>query len=89
MKKTFNFYTDPGHGWIKVSRKVIEELNLLPVITHCSYVRNDFFYLEEDLDADNFIQAFEKKYGIRPKFITHVSNKSSKIRSYSSYKYEK
>lgn len=81
---SFNCYSDPGHGWIKVSRKVLTKLNIADKVTAFSYERGDHVYLEEDCDASLLIQALELK-GIKPVFKHTNTNKSSKIRSYNSY----
>ena len=90
MKK-YDFYSDPGHGWLKVKRSELHELGIADKITGFSYERGDFVYLEEDEDLSNFIEALEEKTG--EKFDSskhlryHIADKSSKIRSYLSYKY--
>ena len=81
---SFNCYSDPGHGWIKVSKKLIAKLNIADKITAFSYQRGDQVFLEEDCDASLFVQTLELK-GIKPVFKQFNSNKSSKIRSYNSY----
>jgi len=88
MKKKFNFYSDPGHGWLKVSKKLIQQLGIEDQITTYSYMRNDFVYLEEDCDASTFINAYEAKYGVKIEFKYNNSNRDSKIRSYATYNAE-
>ena len=83
---SFNYYSDPGHGWIKVSKKLITELNIADKITPYSYERGDQVYLEEDCDASRLIQTLELQ-GIKPVFKQFNSNRSSKIRSYNSYRF--
>ena len=91
MKK-YDFYSDPGHGWLKVKRKELEELGIANKITEYSYQRGDFVYLEEDADASIFIEALEKKTGEEFNYNLHVrkhiTDKVSRIRSYPSYKYK-
>jgi len=84
MQKTFNFYSDPGHGWVKVPIKLLDELSIRNKISSYSYVRGDFAYLEEDCDAAEFIGAIRAR-GIEPKFHELMTNKMSKIRSYNCY----
>lgn len=85
--KTFTFYQDPSHGWLKVPESLVRELGIAEKISKCSYERNDSVYLEEDMDAQTFIEAYKVKFGGEPKFVSKHTNKSSKIRSYRSYTY--
>lgn len=52
---TYKFFSDPSHGWLEVSRKELEELNLTNCISTYSYQFRDNVYLEEDMDADIFL----------------------------------
>lgn len=85
MRKVFDFYSDPGHGWAKVYFRELKELGLVGQITECSYQRGVFVYLEEDSDLSLFIDTYEKILGVKPKFNEHTTNKRSKIRRYSRY----
>jgi hypothetical protein len=60
MKKTCVFYTDPGHGWLRVKRADIDTLGIRNQITEYSYVKGDWAYLEEDCDAGTFMEAAKK-----------------------------
>ena len=62
-KKTFTFYHDPGHGWLKVNKKDLVELSLEDKISRYSYQSGDNIYLEEDCDATLFQQSYKAKYG--------------------------
>lgn len=62
-EKRFVFYSDPGHGWLEVSRQDLKELSLEDKISGCSYQKDDKVYLEEDCDATLFVKAYEAKYG--------------------------
>lgn len=84
----FTIYSDPGHGWAKVPVGLLNKLGIQEKITTYSYFRNNSAYLEEDCDLSTFINAC-KANGIQPHFIEKVTNKSSKIRSYSCYPYYK
>lgn len=83
-KKIYQFYCDPGHGWLKVTLAELESLKILHKITSCSYVKGDHIYLEEDCDAVIFAQAKDK---IGEKVITKgkYSDRASRIRSYDRY----
>src|SRR5665213_3386887 len=54
---TYNFYCDPGHGWLAVKRSELEALDLTDKISRYSYQKGDTVYLEEDGDASAFIEA--------------------------------
>ena len=58
MKKVFTLYADGGHAWAKVPRKLLEQLGILKDITHYSYQRGDYVYLEEDGDLSTFLVAY-------------------------------
>ena len=82
--KTIPYYTDPGHGWIKVSLKELEKYDLMDKISTYSYIRKDYAYLEEDGDANIYVRKLARKLtsmGIEAKLKILNSNKSSKIRS--------
>ena len=86
MIKVFNYYSDPGHGWVKVPIKLIESLGIADKVTRYSYTRKGFVYLEEDCDASTFIVSYRLKYGIDPIFREYnAREKISKIRSYDNY----
>lgn len=79
---TFDFYTDAGHGWLKVHVYDARDVGLEPEdFTAFSYRKGDHLYLEEDCDAGRFIAAWEnaqRKFAFRS--IDHGYN--SPIRSY-------
>lgn len=87
-KRSYTFYCDPGHGWLKVSYKEIKRLGIQNDITGHSYMRYNGeswdCYLEEDCDAPRFIEA-KKALGEEVKPSYRDSKKSSKVRSYYSY----
>lgn len=82
---TLQYYTDPGHGWAKVNRQVLINLGIAEDISAYSYMRGDFVYLEEDCDLDRLYQAADQA-SITIKLREHWTNKTSKIRSYRSYR---
>jgi hypothetical protein len=80
-KSTFDFVSDPSHGWLKVPMAELERLGIVDQISIYSYVRGDMAYLEEDDDAGVFKQAREARnepFSIK----VHSRNKQSRIRSY-------
>lgn len=84
MRK-YDFYSDPGHGWLKVERKELVELGIENQISGYSYQKGDFVYLEEDGDASKFMDAWEKKHDAKlmnSQITYHIADRASKIRSY-------
>jgi hypothetical protein len=83
-----NFYTDPGHGWVKIAKSKLVKLGIADKISSYSYMRKDFAYLEEDYDASLLIASLKEK-GFTFTVKEHVAReKSSKIRSYDCYHFE-
>ena len=83
----FDVITDPGHGWIKVPKKLLVELGIAEKITPYSYMRGDFAYLEEDVDAGTFFEAM-KAAGKPIEQRVRYADRQSRVRNYLSYKYE-
>lgn len=82
--KVFVCYNDPQHGWIKVPRKLLVELGVADQISTCSYQKGDFVYLEWALDAGIVFDRL-KEQGVTPVIRAKSTDRSSRIRSYSSY----
>lgn len=55
--KIYNFYSDPGHGWLEVKRSELAFLGILETISGFSYQKGDSVFLEEDCDAPKFFRA--------------------------------
>lgn len=81
----FTAYSDPAHGWVKVSKKLLKVLGIDTAISTFSYQKGEFAYLEEDGDASLFVRTYEEKYGVVPTITDKYSNGSSKIRTYENY----
>ena len=84
VKSKYQFYTDPGHGWLRVPYSELERLDIADKITRYSYTKGDNVFLEEDCDLSTFMKAktnLNEKIEIR----TINSNRQSRIRSYESY----
>ena len=82
-QRKFTFISDPGHGWLKVPIKLLQQLGIAHKITAWSFQRTPYAYLEEDCDMQLFVRAYEKQFGHKPDDGTYThSSKSSKIRSY-------
>ena len=64
MAKSYVFFEDPGHGWLRVPISEIEPIK--DKISSCSYMRGKYVYLEEDGDAFIFLEhKFGKNFNIR------------------------
>ena len=79
-----DFHSDPGHGWVQVTRDLINKLGIQNQISECSYQKGNLVYLEEDCDATLLVKALEAQ-NIPVTFREHISNRSSRIRNYARY----
>lgn len=82
--KTILFYSDPGHGWAKVSKKELVKLGIANEISSFSYENGDFAFLEEDSDLEKYIMALRAR-NIVYKFKETWTNRQSRIRNYYHY----
>ena len=57
QQKRYECFTDSGHGWVRVPRHELAELNIEDKISKYSYMRDEWVYLEEDVDAYVFFTA--------------------------------
>ena len=65
----YTFIEDPGHGWLKVPREELKQLDIEDKITSYSYMDSEYAYLEEDIDADVFVRAkYPNDYVARRRF---------------------
>ena len=78
------YYTDPGHGWIAIKRKVLNDLEVADKITVFSYQKGQTVYLEEDCDAFLVMQKLSEK-GITVNFDRKHTNNRSPIRNYNRF----
>jgi len=59
MRSYFEFISDPGHGWLKVTVRDLAALKLSPTdFSPYSYRNKSALYLEEDQDAGIFINVW-------------------------------
>ena len=63
MKRTFTFFSDPGHSWLEVPMALLKNFRVDNKISRFSFKSksSDVFqmaYLEEDCDAAIFIKAY-------------------------------
>lgn len=84
--KSITIYTDPSHGWAKVTLKELLKLDIIDKISSYSYIHKNglYAYLEEDCDLSTYMKALDDQ-SIKYKIINYHTNKSSKIRSYNRY----
>ena len=82
--KTFDYIQDAGHGWIKVPVYLLESLHIADKVSHYSYWRAGYGYLEEDCDAALFFNAYHAKHGQDPKLRDRISDRS-RVRNYAQY----
>ena len=82
----FHYYSDPGHGWLKVKISLLEELGIADKISSYSYMMGEHAYLEEDADASLFIDTM-RKAGKPYEFVEHCTkaDNRSAIRNYQRY----
>ena len=87
--KTYTFYQDPSHGWLKVPKIELETLGISDKISKFSYQYGKSAYLEEDCDLALFFNA-KGWQGTREFWDSGIisnkhTNKRSIIRSYQPY----
>lgn len=82
---TYDFIFDAGHGWLKVPRAELVRLGILEEVTSCSYQRDTWVYLEEDVDAKTFIKA-KKQHGEKFKYRERNCNAWNRVRNYASFR---
>lgn len=84
----YTYHQDPGHGWVEVPRKLIEDLDIAMDISHYSYVSEDGYrvFLEEDCDLSLFVEAFKAKFqGNAPELRDLYDDEDSWIRDLERY----
>lgn len=85
MARQIIYHTDPGHGWLQVTRAELEQLGIAGEITSCSYQSGPYVYLEEDCDAETYIKALEAKTGAVLDFVEKFKEQTP-IRTYPRYR---
>ena len=81
---SLKFFSDPGHGWLRVPADLLEDWGLRLKISPYSYVKGKSVYLEEDSDASIFLQE-AKRRGVEVQVRSSSVNNRSTIRNYDSY----
>jgi len=81
--KTYTFYCDPGHAWLRVKKEEIEPIKF--DISPYSYMRGKYVYLEEDSDANIFLKhKFGNIENAKP-YIKEKYAENTAIRNYNQY----
>lgn len=76
------YYTDPGHGWLRVTLTDLADLNMMAGdFSQYSYRQGNYVYLEENCDAGKFIDAYKEKHGHEPEMCHIHTDHDSIIRS--------
>lgn len=88
-------FSDGGHSWLKVSRKRLDTLGILPNISSFSYMLGDNIYLEEDCDVTLYFKALANYFnlteeevidGFRGNVVEKYSDRC-KVRTYNRYEF--
>jgi hypothetical protein len=79
-------YSDPGHAWGAVKRKVLDQLGITNTITEYSYQKGGTVYLEEDLDLGTLITTLRDQDIDFTVVEKNSANRYSPIRSYERFK---
>jgi hypothetical protein len=70
----FTFAHDAAHGWLRVPQTMLMQLKIDWAISEYSYAETtpvgDVWWLEEDMDASLFIQAYRARFACLP-FLRH------------------
>ena len=83
--RQFAFHHDDGHGWLQVPERLLKELGIEHWISGFSYKKDDQVWLEEDMDASLFIEAFKSEKGEMPDWHDYFEDGESRIRSFDPY----
>ena len=84
MKKSYMYYSDPGHGWLRVPLLHLMLLGLENMISSFSFKNDKYAYLEEDVDMLLFLKTAQER-GWVVGLTTKNSNSFSKIRNMNRY----
>ena len=86
-ERTYRYYQDPGHGWIAVGLRELEDLGIAQDISHHSYRRGGTVYLEEDDDAGKWVAARVAAGMSKPLIKSVYCKTSSRIRGHHPYRW--
>ena len=60
MKLQLTFFPDDSHGWLRVPKASVPKRSLAK-ISSCSYMDDEYLYLEEDRDAGICLNALKEE----------------------------
>lgn len=87
MKKiTLQFFSDPGHGWVRFPKARLVKLGIADKISTYSYQNGANAFLEEDCDLTVLVNALRANGYTDIKFKGGQTNRQSKIRNFDYYK---
>ena len=81
---TLLVFEDPGHAWVRFSKKRLVELGIADKISPYSYQNGNNAFLEEDCDLSTLANALRER-GYEIKYKTNHTDRRSKIRSFDHY----
>jgi hypothetical protein len=70
-----HFYTDGGHGWLKVPLSRLKKMSIADKITSYSYMLTSNAYLEEDCDVSTYVRALQVEAGLNPDAMDSDANR--------------
>lgn len=79
------FISDPGHGWLRVPMKLLEDWNIDILISEYSYRTKAFAFLEEDCDAEIFIKEAKSRNFKHVIHYTTINDFESYLRLFDNY----
>jgi N-acetyl-anhydromuramyl-L-alanine amidase AmpD len=84
---TLVVFEDPGHAWVRFSKKRLAELGIADKISPYSYQNGANAFIEEDCDLSTLANALRER-GYEIKYMTNRTDRQSKIRNFDRYHYE-
>ncbi|MDB5232033.1 MAG: hypothetical protein JWN76_2838 [Chitinophagaceae bacterium] len=78
--ETFTLHYDKVHGWLEVPYEMLTDLEVETKISKRSFRDGDTAYLEEDVDAPLFMDAYLKSKGIITEDACNYVQSRSKIK---------
>lgn len=91
MNQKLDFYSDSGHGWLKIKIAELERLGIADKISNSSYMKDSYAYLEEDGDVSLYCDTVRQSIP-NFKLVEHIREHSasvSNVRRYERYDYQK
>lgn len=87
---SLKWFTDAGHGWLRVPFELLHESGVANQISMYSYIepQGKVVYLEEDVDAPLFLEAmFTEEDGFNNHFPESHTDGDSFVRKLAHYEY--